>query len=162
MTKALARPREFTGWHMLAVMVAFFGVIIGVNITLAVLANKTWSGLIVANGYVASQQFNKNEERARAQALLGWRAELAHDKGVFTVTMKSKDGRPLPGLKIEGTLRRPVTAKDDMVLAFADDGDGSYSARAVLAPGQWEFEMAVRSPQGQSFTETYRFVAKGE
>lgn len=162
MTKALGRPREFTGWHMLAVMVAFFGVIIGVNVTLAVLANKTWSGLIVANGYVASQDYNKSEERARAQALLGWRAELARDKGVFTVTMKNKDGRPMPDLKVEGTLRRPVTAKEDMVLAFAASGDGSYTAPAVLAPGQWEFEMAVRNPQGQSFTETYRFLVKGD
>jgi nitrogen fixation protein FixH len=162
MTTAMARPREFTGKHMLAVMVAFFGVIIGVNVTLAVLANRTWSGLIVANGYVASQQFNLSEERARAQALLGWQAELAHDGQTFTVTMRTKDGAAIPNLKLEGMLRRPVTAKEDMVLAFTARGDGSYAAPAALAKGQWEFEMSARDPQGQEFADTYRFVVKGE
>jgi nitrogen fixation protein FixH len=156
----LARSREFTGKHMLAVMVAFFGVIIGVNITLAVLANSTWSGLIVANGYVASQQFNRGEERARAQTLLGWQAELAQTGETFTVTMRTKDGAPITGLKLEGTLRRPVTAKDDMVLAFTAKGDGSYVAPASLAKGQWEFVMSARNSQGQEFVETYRFVVK--
>jgi nitrogen fixation protein FixH len=159
---AMARPREFTGKHMLAVMVAFFGVIIAVNVTLAVLANSTWSGLIVANGYVASQQFNRSEERSRAQALLGWQAELAHEGDVFTVIMRSRDGAPIPGLKLEGTLRRPVTAKEDVVLAFIAKGEGTYVAPAALAKGQWEFELSARDAQGQAFVETYRFVANGQ
>ena len=37
MKSALAHPREFTGRHMLVLMLAFFGVVIGVNIALAVL-----------------------------------------------------------------------------------------------------------------------------
>lgn len=160
MMNTMARPREFTGKHMLAVMVAFFGVIIGVNLTLAVLANSTWSGLIVASGYVASQQFNLSEERARVQALLGWKAELGHAGATFTVTMRTKDGAPIPNLRLEGTLRRPVTAKEDMVLAFTAKGEGSYVAPAVLARGQWEFVMSARNPQGQEFVETYRFMVE--
>lgn len=160
MSVAMTRPREFTGKHMIAVMVAFFGVIIGVNITMAVLANTTWSGLVVANGYVASQEFNANEARARAQRLLGWQAGLSHADGTFTVAMKTKDGQVLTGLKVEGVLRRPVTAKEDITLAFTANGDGSYTAPAVLARGVWEFAMTARNPQGQTLTETYRFVVK--
>ncbi len=160
MSKAMASPREFTGRHMLAVMVAFFGVVIGVNLTLAWFANSSWSGLIVANGYVASQEFNRGEERIRARALLGWTAELAHEGGTFTVTMKTRDGAPLGGLKLEGTMRRPVTAKEDAALAFKARGDGRYEAPAVLAGGQWELVLSARNPQGQSFVETYRFVVK--
>lgn len=160
MSKAMAHQREFTGRHMLAVMVAFFGVIIAVNLTLAWFANSSWSGLIVANGYVASQEFNRSEARVRAQALLGWQADLAHTGTTFTVTMKAKDGVRLAGLKLEGTLRRPVTAKDDIVLAFTVAGSGAYSAPAILAKGQWDLELSARDPQGQEFVETYRFVVK--
>jgi nitrogen fixation protein FixH len=160
MSKAMAKPREFTGYHMLAVMVTFFGVIIGVNLTMAYFANSSWSGLIVANGYVASQEFNRGEERIRAQAMLGWAAELAHDGGTFSVTMKTKDGTPLSGLELEGTLRRPVTARDDLALAFTAQGSGRYSAPVILARGQWELALSAHNPQGQSFVETYRFVVK--
>jgi nitrogen fixation protein FixH len=160
MSKAMAQHREFTGRHMLAVMVAFFAVIIGVNLTLAWFANSSWSGLIVANGYVASQDFNRSEERVRAQALLGWQAELAHDGGTLTVTMKTRDGTPLPGLALQGTLRRPVTAREDVALAFKPSVSGAYAAPATFAKGQWELELSARNPQGQSFVETYRFVVK--
>lgn len=160
MSKAMTRPREFTGRHMLAVMIAFFGVIIGVNLTLAWFANNSWSGLIVANGYVASQEFNRSEERIRAQALLGWRAGLAHDGGTLTVTMTARDGTPLPGLALQGILRRPVTAREDVALVFKASGSGAYAAPAMLAKGQWELEVSARDPRGQSFFETYRFVVK--
>ena len=53
------KPAEFTGRHMLAIMLAFFGVIIAVNLVMATLASKSWTGLVVKNTYVASQQFNR-------------------------------------------------------------------------------------------------------
>ncbi|HLA02420.1 MAG TPA: FixH family protein, partial [Aestuariivirga sp.] len=45
--------RTFTGWHMAAITISFFAVIIAVNLTLAVFASSSWSGLVVANSYVA-------------------------------------------------------------------------------------------------------------
>ena len=48
-----ASEKQFTGKHMLASIIGFFAVIFGVNFTMAYLANSTWSGLVVANGYVA-------------------------------------------------------------------------------------------------------------
>src|SRR5690606_10441379 len=68
--------REFTGRHMLLVMVAFFGVIITVNVTMAVLATRSWTGLVVGHTYVASQEFNERTERGRAQMALGWQPAL--------------------------------------------------------------------------------------
>jgi nitrogen fixation protein FixH len=38
--------KEFTGRHMLLIMIAFFGVIIAVNITMAVVARQSWTGLV--------------------------------------------------------------------------------------------------------------------
>ena len=60
-----ARPREFTGKHMLVIMFAFFGVIIAVNLTMATFAHTSWSGLVVQNSYVAGQHFNRKAEEGR-------------------------------------------------------------------------------------------------
>ena len=49
--------------------VAAFGVIIGVNLVLALSAVRTFPGLEVKNSYVASQTF---DERRAAQEALGW------------------------------------------------------------------------------------------
>ena len=40
---------RFTGYHMLAIMVAFFGVVIAVNLTMATFASRSWTGLVVEN-----------------------------------------------------------------------------------------------------------------
>ncbi|TIW70058.1 MAG: cytochrome oxidase, partial [Mesorhizobium sp.] len=46
------KSREFTGRHMLFIILGFFGVVIGVNLTMATLASKSWTGLVVENTYV--------------------------------------------------------------------------------------------------------------
>lgn len=56
------KSRAFTGRHMLATILTFFGVVIAVNLTMATLASTSWTGLVVENTYVASQQFNRKAE----------------------------------------------------------------------------------------------------
>jgi nitrogen fixation protein FixH len=42
------RSAEWTlnGWHVLAIVLAFFAVVIGANLTLAVFAHSSWTGLV--------------------------------------------------------------------------------------------------------------------
>lgn len=155
-----ARPREFTGKHMLITVVSFFAVVIGVNLTLAWFANSTWSGLIVNNGYVASQSFGKDIERAREQDALGWTAQVFHDNGKVTVTFADRERKALPGLAVTGDLRRPATDKMDQHLTFTAEG-GTYRAPANLIPGLWELEVDATSSGGQPFRKIYRFFVKG-
>ncbi|MGE3830257.1 MAG: FixH family protein, partial [Parvibaculaceae bacterium] len=65
-----------TGRFVFVLLVAFFGVIIAVNVTMAVFASRTWTGLVVENGYVASQHFNSELEQLRRQDKLGWTQRL--------------------------------------------------------------------------------------
>ena len=55
----------FTGWHMLTIMLLFFGTIISVNVTMAWNAVTSWSGLVVQNTYVASQSLTARRKRPR-------------------------------------------------------------------------------------------------
>jgi len=49
-----AQTQEINGGHVLVILVAFFGVIIAVNLTLAALAVRSWTGLVVENGQPTS------------------------------------------------------------------------------------------------------------
>src|SRR5687768_10998939 len=69
----------FTGRHMAAIICTFFGVVIAVNMLMAVLATRTFGGTVVDNSYVASQKFNGWLAQARAQQSLGWQESVRLD-----------------------------------------------------------------------------------
>jgi nitrogen fixation protein FixH len=156
-----ARQRQFTGWHMLASLIAFFGVILAVNLTLAYFANSTWSGLVVENGYVASQSFGADLAKAKAQDALGWTVGMSHSGDRVRLTFADTGQQKISGLKIRAKLRRTVSDQFDTDLAFSDTGAGVYSAPANLAPGLWEMEVDAAGDGVADYHKIFRFVVKG-
>ena len=132
--------REFTGKHMLAVMLVFFGVIIAVNLTMATFARTSWSGLVVQNTYVASQQFNAKAEEGRRQALLGFTPALSVADGVLRFSLADKEGRPVRLTGGTAMLRRPVGDSDDATVGLAPQGEALQTALSV-ADGAWIVEV---------------------
>ena len=61
--------RGLTGWHVLAMFVTGFSIIIAVNITLAINAVRTFPGKETESSYVASQHFDS--DRAAQEARIG-------------------------------------------------------------------------------------------
>ena len=153
---AMRAPRPFTGWHMLAIIVAFFSVVIGVNVTMAVLANRTWSGLVVPNSYVASQNFNEEAAEAHRQKALGWKETLSHDAGLLTVTLSDKDGQPLNGMKVRVRIGHPVAEQFDHDLTLAQTGPGQYSIKSPLGIGTWDADVTAER-DGRTFRLIHRF-----
>jgi nitrogen fixation protein FixH len=154
------KTREFTGTHMLMVLCAFFGVTIAVNLTLAWFANASWTGLVVANSYVASQQFNKGLDAARREQERGWQAAFDLAGGRLAVDLKDKAGAPLTGLDVSVTFARPAHEGEDHAVTLVSLGDGRYEAAAPLAPGLWSAEVLVRQDGEQHLKRLYRFVVK--
>ena len=154
--------KEIKGGHVLAMLIAFFGVIIGVNLVMAWFANSTWSGLVVENGYVASQEFDKNLAKARAQEALGWNVGFAFDKNDIRVTFADAKGAKIDTLTLTGKLQRTVTDKEDQVLTFGWMGSGTYKAPARLAPGLWEVEIDGKGDGVADYHKIFRFVVKAE
>ena len=64
--------KRITGWHAAAGLVAFFGLVIAVTLTMAVYATTTFGGVVVDNSYVASQKYNGWLKAAERQRALGW------------------------------------------------------------------------------------------
>lgn len=151
--------RAFTGWHMLAIMVAFFGVIIAVNVTMAVLAGRTWTGLVVKNSYVASQSFNRDLQTAAAQHARGWQSRLAYRDGVVSLELKDRKGAPVALGDLTLHLGRPAFEQADRDLVLAHRGDGRYSARIALDPGIWS--LRIESGKGAtSYRRDSRLLVK--
>jgi nitrogen fixation protein FixH len=158
--RSATAPREFTGRHMLASILAFFGVIIAVNLTMAYFANSTWSGLVVANGYIASQSFDDDLARARAQDAMGWTVEVSHETNRVKVSFADRNNAPLAGMTVTGKLRRPTTDRQDQALAFVSEDAGLYMAEAALAKGVWDVEIIGSGAEGETYRKTYRLFVK--
>jgi nitrogen fixation protein FixH len=160
MNKTLRTPRPFTGYHMLAWIITFFGIIIGVNITMAYYANSTWSGLVVANSYVASQEFNGKLADVKAQDALGWKGHLSASNGIIHFALKAKDGSVVAINSVSVTLRRPVTDTADFTLALTKAPDGIWSVPHPIADGSWIAEVDVTSDAFKQWRDTLRLIVK--
>ncbi len=154
--------KQIKGGHVLAMLLAFFGVIIAVNLVMAYFANSTWSGLVVSNGYVASQNFNKHLAAAKAQDALGWDVAFTFGKDNVRVTFTDETGAKIDTLDVTGKLQRTVTDKEDQQLTFGWMGSGVYSAPARLAPGLWEVEIDGKGNGVADYHKIFRFVVKAE
>jgi nitrogen fixation protein FixH len=133
---------KFTGWHMLAMMVAFFGVVIGVNVTMARIAIGSFGGVVVENSYVASQEFNGWLASARGQEGLGW--EVASTLGADRRLSVSVSGAPDP-LAVSGTLRHPLGRLPDTAIAFTRTGPGEYVSTVPVAEQRWILRLELAS-----------------
>ena len=152
--------KVFTGRHMLIIMLSFFGVIIAVNLTMAALANKSWTGLVVKNGYIASQHFNKNQQVQQDYLAKGWKSQLVYENGVFKINL-TKNAEALTGCNVTGLLSRPVHENSNLALAFKPHSDGVYQAQKLLDAGRWNLEVQAlcgSDPSALAFIQNYKFI----
>lgn len=126
--------RHFTGWHMTAILVAFFGVVVGVNLLMASFATSTFGGIQVENSYVASQKFNGWLEDAERAKALGWQANATLDEQGHVRVFTTGPGE---GAQLVATARHPVGRQPDQQLAFDRAADGSFVSRAALPEARW-------------------------
>lgn len=145
--------RPFTGRKMLAAIVGFFGVIVAVNLTMAVLAVRDFRGTIVDSGFVASQDFNRDHARLEAQADRGWRVEALAPDARPLLALHDAEGRALSGLTLRAVAERPADQRADMPLTMVEVSPGLYSAAQALAPGRWTLAF-VAEGEGPAFAES--------
>lgn len=151
----------FTGRHMLAVALLFFGTIIGVNLVMVISATGTFPGLVVKNSYIASQNFNLTLAEARAQDETGWRMDLEAGDGAIAVRLFDRDGVPLRGLDVIAAAGRPSTTGEDRSIALVRDGAG-YRAAEALPPGVWEIAIEARRDGTRVFGARERIHVDGK
>ncbi|WP_323715584.1 FixH family protein [Paracoccus aminovorans] len=142
-------PRELTGRHVLLITLAAFGIIIGVNVFMAVKAVGTFPGLEVKNSYVASQDFDR--ERAAQQAL-DWTVTPDFDGHELTLAIRDAQGNPAPVETLQVIVGRPTHVREDQSPKFAY-ADGLFRAPLTLAPGLWNIHLTAIAPDGTVFRQ---------
>jgi len=128
---------------MLGIMIAFFGTVIAVNVTMAVFATRTFGGTVVDNSYVASQKFNGWLAQAREQEALGWSHDLRLDGERRVIVALSDAGGPLDSAILSGFARHPLGQAAEIPLRFVAVGDGTYRTDAALPTGRWYLHFTV-------------------
>ena len=147
---SMATGRPLTGRTVLLFSLGAFGVVIAANAVLAVFAVETFSGLVVPNSYVASQDFDR---RRAAQLALAWDVGLEYSDGVLALTMKDAGGGTVRPAALSVSVGRPTEARDDRVLEMQSTLDGA-AAPIVLAPGNWRVEIAATAEDGTLFQQS--------
>jgi nitrogen fixation protein FixH len=145
---------------MLVIMLAFFSVIIAVNATMAVFANSSWSGFVVRNSYVASQEFNEKSAQWRAQAELGWASKLALTDGRISYQLFDRDDLPVAAVKGTVSVRRPIGDSEDRTLPLKPVAGGELEADTALRDGAWIAEFEIDAGLDQPYREIRRLTVR--
>lgn len=152
--------QQFTGIHMLCIMIAFFATIIVVNVTMAMLAGSSWSGLVVENSYVAGQDFNRRLQESREQLALALKGTLTARDGEVAYQLAGAKGKPVKATAVRAVFRHPVYETADWSIDLAAGNGGRFSGRHDLRDGVWivtiESDIGLERPYAEVRRVTIR------
>lgn len=153
-TETADTGRKLTGWHVLAMFVAAFGIIIGVNLFMAFRAVATFPGLEVSSSYADSQTF---DDRRLAQEALGWNAsvEIPGD-GTLVLHLVDDAGAPVAPAELSALLTRPTNRQEDQLLALTRR-NGAFVAPADVGDGQWRLRLTGTARDGTEYRHNITF-----
>lgn len=153
--------KHFTGRHMLAVLVLFFGVVISVNLIMARYAITTWTGLVVKDDFGASQHYNEKLDQMRQQAALGWSGRLEYGNGLVTYHLENSKASPVLGATVTVHAARPTHEGQDQTIVLEKGPVADYAANLSLLPGIWNVEIDVKGSSGESYQQRVRLYVRG-
>jgi nitrogen fixation protein FixH len=142
------------GKHVLLAMLGLFGTVIAVNAVFVTLAISTFTGVTTANPFKEGLAYNQVLAARDAQRDLGWQGEVSFGAAGagsdrIAVALKDAAGRPLSGLALAGSLRRPTHADIDQTLTWQEVAPGAYEA-AVALPERGNWELVVIADDGSN------------
>jgi nitrogen fixation protein FixH len=158
MTVRIRKAPEFTGRQMLYVMLAFFGTVITVNMTMAVLAQTSWTGLVVENTYVASQEFNRKAEEGREQAALGWTGTLTIAGGAVQYILTDASGASVAPRSVTAIFRHPAYEQQDRVISLSRMANGTFESKETVRNGVWIVETDADVGRQRPYRQVRRII----
>lgn len=136
--------QPFTGYHMTAIFIAFFAIVIAVNFVMARYAVTTFGGTVVDNSYVASQKFNGWLAEARHEKGLGWNVAIpTRDGSHLGLIARDASGAPLAGATVTMRAVHPLGRAPDRLLHFAEIRPGTYRSIEAVPAGRWKLHADI-------------------
>ncbi|MCB4822264.1 FixH family protein [Roseicella aerolata] len=131
--------------------------VFAVNAGMVYAALSTFTGVTVGKSYDKGRAYNHVLAEAARQDALGWRPEVALEGGVLRVTVRDREGLPVPG-RLDGVLRRPVEGAETAVAAGAV-APGVWVAEAPPHAGLWEARLRLTAEDGRHLDIRQRVIA---
>ena len=164
MSRTPVSPRPLTGAKVLFMLLAFFGVVIGVNMIMMRLAIQTLPGTEVDSAYSASLAYENEIAAARDQNARNWKVDAHIQRGTdggatLQVEARDENGKPMSGLKFEGRFERPTDRRADRPVVLAEMGIGIYRGSApLIAAGQWDLVLEAVAAGRRMFLSKNRVL----
>jgi hypothetical protein len=145
------QPGQITGLMVLGFMIAFFAIIVGVNVFMAHAAISTFGGVETASSYHAGQMFERDVAMAKAQDAQHWQvdAKLTRADGTTLIDITAHDGAGAP---VSGGGRQRVIRAADQSASRSHHHGWSNRTRPLC----WQHR-PCRRPMGSG----HRAVAPG-
>jgi nitrogen fixation protein FixH len=156
--------KPLSGRAVLIWLVAFFGVVLTVNMVMMKLAIDTLPGTDVDSAYKASLAYNGEIHAAQDQAARRWSVagKVARSPdAVAIVTVEARDGEsvPLTGLVFSARLSRPTDKRADRMIALGERETGRYRGEiSDVGPGQWDLVLEASRGGERLFLSRNRVV----
>ncbi|MGJ8562560.1 MAG: FixH family protein [Alphaproteobacteria bacterium] len=141
----MGKPRQekkLTGWHVIIMLLLFFGLIVSVNTVFLVAAVKSFTGEDVKGSYRTGLEYNQRIEQRATERGLGWtvRANVIQDQTTNLIfAISDASSLPLSGLSVEGVLRHPTDRAFDRPVTLQAGTNGTYRASVDIPPANWRF-----------------------
>ncbi len=164
MNRPSVSPKPLTGAKVLFMLLAFFGVVIGVNMIMMRLAIQTLPGTDVDSAYSASLAYEGEIAAAHHQNARNWKVDAHIQRGpdggaTLHVEARDDSGKPMSGLKFQGRFERPTDRRADLPVALAETAIGIYRGSApMIAPGQWDLVLEGDAAGQRMFLSKNRVV----
>lgn len=159
---ARVSKRGLTGWHVLAIVSAFFGSIFAITGAFFWIAQTTFPGSDPA-AYRRGLYYNRILAEAARQDQLGWEVTARYEAGRLLVVAVDREGRPLTGESVQARVGRPTTNRYDQTVQLPEGAGGTYAAPLSLEPGSWDVEVRLGETGGETrFRNRHRLWIRPE
>jgi nitrogen fixation protein FixH len=160
-----AQPLQVTGWMVLGFMIAFFAIIVGVNVFMAHAAISTFGGVETASSYHAGQMFERDVAMAKAQDAQHWQVDAkvtraADGSTLVDITARDAAGAPVSGVVASALFSRPTDRRLDRTIAVRQSGPGHFNGSAEVVAGQWDLVIELSRQDERVFRSKNRIVLK--
>lgn len=122
------------GWHVLAGLVGFFGVVIAVNFVFIFYATRSFPGQTVERPYERGIRYNDTLSARQRAIDEGWSSSVALENDTWVVVHIANQHGPVDGLDVGVVLRWAGQPDRDKIFQFNSIGNGNYRAAIDKKP----------------------------
>lgn len=139
-------------------LIGGLGVVVAVNVSMAVMAHRSAPGLAVQGSFATSNAYGTIQAEAKRQVGLGWSLDVGLRDGRVEAKLAGMGGAALPGAVLKATAIRPVGEATPLPLGMIAGAEGAFRSDIAL-PGQGQWDVTfVATHEGRTFRHTRRVL----